>query len=716
MKLSEQITRRQLFVAFGSTMQSGGLSSVDLAATRDPDRVILTASDGSAAPVEGANPAAAGVMTAADKAKLDGLPPASFREFAARPEIASAVIGAGITHLRTAGYAAAGDGGAALYRRAGAAPSHALKVQSADGAWWEIVPDKGAISFIACGGIAGDNPANGAANVAAFNAFIGYARTLMTGENTTGQYVGGATLVFPQGHYHFSTHLNVKAICHIRGPGGGGGPGLPEAAAVLEFPANSHGLIVHRHNTIDGTVETPASTYGDGSVIEGLALKGGGAGNTTGHGIWLRARALIRNCFVSDFAENGINIVASSGAGGAAEGNANSWRIEHVQSRNNGRHGIHVDGADANAGVAILADVRDNGRWGVLDSSFLGNTWIACHSDGNGLGTKAGNAGKSSVVTQGGNRYAAHRGASEAQLVATTPGTNKAVWIDLGAGGTDADHPAWLAAQPEGTYFAGGAYSTDNANARNVFLGCYNEPGQGPAQFVSPTFAAGGLLGDNKGSGVQFNVPDVIGGMKFRTTQSFPDNSFVAPRDLNFEVSANPKEVTRYVAGGDDARGIQMYWEESRGLWTTRHGSAAAYQQTWKTNLADIKYGRAATGDIPSGSIAFPQGLWIGDASGTSLTSLDRARHQRNGTAAPTTGAWARGDIVWNRDAASGGPLGWICTAAGTPGTWVEIRGAGTRQPHIADPAGGATIDAEARNAINGILQVLEHFGFTASA
>jgi hypothetical protein len=38
------------------------------------------------------------------------------------------------------------------------------------------------------------------------------------------------------------------------------------------------------------------------------------------------------------------------------------------------------------------------------------------------------------------------------------------------------------------------------------------------------------------------------------------------------------------------------------------------------------------------------------------------------------------------------------------------------QQAHIADPSGGATIDAAARNTINSILAVLETFGFTASS
>jgi hypothetical protein len=40
------------------------------------------------------------------------------------------------------------------------------------------------------------------------------------------------------------------------------------------------------------------------------------------------------------------------------------------------------------------------------------------------------------------------------------------------------------------------------------------------------------------------------------------------------------------------------------------------------------------------------------------------------GTAAPTTGTWAVGDRVVNSNTLIGNPSGWVCTTAGTPGTW----------------------------------------------
>jgi hypothetical protein len=50
-------------------------------------------------------------------------------------------------------------------------------------------------------------------------------------------------------------------------------------------------------------------------------------------------------------------------------------------------------------------------------------------------------------------------------------------------------------------------------------------------------------------------------------------------------------------------------------------------------------------------------------------------------TAAPTAGAWAKGDQVRNSAPAETGSAsskyvvtGWICTASGTPGTWLAMR------------------------------------------
>ena len=50
-----------------------------------------------------------------------------------------------------------------------------------------------------------------------------------------------------------------------------------------------------------------------------------------------------------------------------------------------------------------------------------------------------------------------------------------------------------------------------------------------------------------------------------------------------------------------------------------------------------------------------------------------RIRKIVNLSAIPTTGTWERGDTVLNVSATSGQPAGWMCTVAGTPGTWAAM-------------------------------------------
>ena len=40
------------------------------------------------------------------------------------------------------------------------------------------------------------------------------------------------------------------------------------------------------------------------------------------------------------------------------------------------------------------------------------------------------------------------------------------------------------------------------------------------------------------------------------------------------------------------------------------------------------------------------------------------------GSAAPAAGSWKVGDVVMHTDPTAAGSIGWVCTAAGTPGTW----------------------------------------------
>lgn len=57
------------------------------------------------------------------------------------------------------------------------------------------------------------------------------------------------------------------------------------------------------------------------------------------------------------------------------------------------------------------------------------------------------------------------------------------------------------------------------------------------------------------------------------------------------------------------------------------------------------------------------------------ITTFPNGVRHWQGSAAPTTGTAKKGDFVWNDAPAAAGTLGWVCTTAGTPGTWKAVSG-----------------------------------------
>lgn len=71
-------------------------------------------------------------------------------------------------------------------------------------------------------------------------------------------------------------------------------------------------------------------------------------------------------------------------------------------------------------------------------------------------------------------------------------------------------------------------------------------------------------------------------------------------------------------------------------------------------------------------------GIRLGSAYPITITNTNSFSGMVTGgvtyqSAAPTTGTWDKGDTRWNWNATSGQPMGWVCTVAGTPGTWTAM-------------------------------------------
>jgi len=539
-------------------------------------------------------------------------------------------------YIRTTGYSKSGDGGGALYRRVDAEPGHPGKFQIASGQWYEL-----AEAVVRLEMFGGGVDKTGSQNSQAFadaQAFLSVDRG--------SAYEGGASVEFLFGDYSFAETIQLKKAMHLFGKGAGHANSSGQNTRLV-FPANTTGIIVHRHNTIDDTTEddtSPGMRGADNSVIENLSIVGGG-GTTPlpaaydqdqmlGHGIWLRARAVLRNVYVTGFARNGIHIRASAGGGAAVEGNANLFYLDRVVSASNGWNGVYVDGADVNAGVGLMVNGTNNGLYGIYDSSFLGNTWVGCHTSANN---------KHGQVHYKGRRYTLVTDDTELGG-ATEPGTDGSVWFDLGAGGEHAVYPTW---EPGGLYIRGGPYRADSNSARCVFVGCYSESGGGRNWIVHPNLVVGGLFGAFDGSAGVLASKEIQPGtavlLKDGAVIEFgePNNNF----PVAFRIGFGSSDVWRFRYTGE--------------TWDLNHANASgrtALRLT--TNATTISAGRAAA--IGGGYPIFPRGMFVGPGP----------RQITYATAAPTSGNWARGDIVLNQNPVAGGNVGWVCVTAGAPGTW----------------------------------------------
>jgi len=368
-------------------------------------------------------------------------------------------------------------------------------------------------------------------------------------------------IVVPPGTYYLNGTLTLSSSVHLIG--GGAGQSGGNWSSTLKFPADTVGIIVTKGNV------NPNQNGGDGTILEGLFLSGGGGSDSTAHGIDMQARIKVKDCSISGFKGNGINLVADINY----RTNANCWAIDTVNLVGNGGHGLYVDGGDTNAGVGKSINSSANGGWGIYDSSFLGNTYLGCHTASNVLG----------------------------------------------------------------------AYKSDNANARNIFLGCYAEGGQPASEIASPSMVIGGLFGDVTGSGyflIDGKTPSISSTLDGGT------------------INIGKSELIGLV--DDDHPQWPYRLKYDTGSWYLDWANlAAGVCLELYTRAATPANGYARDMSDSKGGLGLPRGFYGGGM-----------KYRGEAAAAPSTGTWLQGDIIYNLQPIAGGYLGWVCVTGGSPGTW----------------------------------------------
>lgn len=248
----------------------------------------------------------------------------------------------------------------------------------ASGAWRRVIARELNVKWF---GAVGDNVTNDAA---AFQAAFDFLRDTATGLVYSRGNIG---LYVPIGTYFMgATTLVMEASFEFFGDGKGEAGATP---TKLRWSNGCVGLIVQEGRGVGSTGAQANDTNKNApaSIVRGLCIQGGtGVTNDGNHGIQLRTRASIRDCWIDGWSGNGIHIVADSANPNPPAvpiGNVNNFELYKLYITGCA-HGVYLQGGDVNAGSGFNIDVMYCRLGGITDNSFLGNTWTACHTSSNG--------------------------------------------------------------------------------------------------------------------------------------------------------------------------------------------------------------------------------------------------------------------------------------------------------------------------------------------
>ena len=210
-------------------------------------------------------------------------------------------------------------------------------------------------------------------------------------------------------------------------------------------------------------------------------------------------------------------------------------------------------------------------------------------------------------------------------------------------------------------------YKTVQTTAHHWFLGAYAESGQPPIELVSPTVFFEG----NNGAGDDGNGILIKGSSGALTNYGEYEtiNEAGTTKVTTVVGGEGGNMLLTYKVDGDAALGYRMTFEDSTGdIWLMHNGNSMGRAIGYTTDLNTRLFGRSTA--IGGGYPVFNNGIFLNSDTGGGINAN---RYLGFSTAIPAGGEWAKGDRLMNSDPDTGEPSYWICTVAGTPGTWVGL-------------------------------------------
>ena len=169
---------------------------------------------------------------------------------------------------------------------------------------------------------------------------------------------------------------------------------------------------------------------------------------------------------------------------------------------------------------------------------------------------------------------------------------------------------------------------------------------------LTPTVTFANTVGSTSANRVFFNLLSASTGeynlvsllVKPSANCSFTPHFFTDSSQISPSISLRVNEWTRIVFATKNATSVTMYFYPADTTGATVNFQA--FQSISDVNIEQVS------------------NIYQNGTVNVSTELYNRY------SAAPTAGTWAVGDVVWNSAPTAGGTIGWVCTTAGTPGTW----------------------------------------------
>lgn len=233
-------------------------------------------------------------------------------------DVAAATIDSSIDHIQTAGYTTAGDGGGSIatnatYERVGSEPSHAGKIQSADGAWWELTGQR--VNVMQFGAIPVTSDLDTDPDAAsAINLCMAYCNAK-----------GNVNMTIPPGQWPLDSAITSPTfIIEINGEQGGG---QPTVLYKRYTEADTHKGVISLGAW--GATITDLQFSAKSGVSGGSALSAILPNNAANIGV-LRLRNIYSSC--GDGVNSNLHINGTNNTGGGGGTGGKSYRSVFIEN------------------------------------------------------------------------------------------------------------------------------------------------------------------------------------------------------------------------------------------------------------------------------------------------------------------------------------------------------------------------------------------------